>query len=174
MRFRKRIELGEKHQNSLVVAYKGLDPADLPIGLRSRQCIDASSITFLEDLKKHIEKIIRKPEKAAATVKVDEPAATVEVPEKKQSKKGIIIAAIAAVLAVCIGVGYIVTNLADVDGETTPVLPHETELVTLPTDGETVSETEYDPTLMTDYNTTSNTVQRFFESVSALTEFGAR
>ena len=142
MRFRKRIELGEKHQNSLVVAYKGLDPADLPIGLRSRQCIDASSITFLEDLKKHIDKIIRKPEKATAAFKVDVPAATVEVPEKKKSKKGIIIAAIAAVLAVCIGVGFIVTNLADGDGETTPVLPHETEFVPLPTDGETVSESE--------------------------------
>ena len=147
MRFRKRIELGEKHQNSLVVAYKGLDPADLPIGLRSRQCIDASSITFLEDLKKHIDKIIRKPEKAAAAVKVDEPAATVEVPEKKKSKKGIIIAAIAAVLAVCIGVGFIVTNLADGGGETTPVTPHETEISSLPTDKETVSETESDPNL---------------------------
>ena len=142
MRFRKRIELGEKHQNSLVVAYKGLDPADLPIGLRSRQCIDASSITFLEDLKKHIDKIIRKPEKAASAVKVDEPAATVEVPEKKKSKKGIIIAAIAAVLAVCIGVGFIVMNLADGDGKTTPVLPHGTELVTLPTDKETETQTE--------------------------------
>ncbi|MBR3879324.1 MAG: TIR domain-containing protein, partial [Clostridia bacterium] len=51
MRFRKRIELGEKHPNSLVVAYKGIDPADLPVGLRSRQCLDAGSFTFLEDLK---------------------------------------------------------------------------------------------------------------------------
>lgn len=54
MRFRKRIELGEKHPNSLVVVYKNMAPADLPAGLRSRQCLDATEITFLDDLKKHM------------------------------------------------------------------------------------------------------------------------
>ena len=51
------IEKGEKHPNGLVVAYKGVDPADLPVGLRSRQCLDAGSFTFLEDLRKHVLKI---------------------------------------------------------------------------------------------------------------------
>ena len=141
MRFRKRIEIGEKHPNSLVVAYKGLDPTDLPIGLRSRQCIDASSITFLEDLKQHIEKIIREPKKAAA-VKVDEPAA-VASPVKPRGKKGIVIAAIAAVLAVCIGLGFVISNLAGGDGETTPVIPLDTEKTTfLPSVSETEAKTE--------------------------------
>lgn len=54
MRFRKRIELGEKHPNSLVVVYKNMSPADLPAGLRSRQSLDAGDMTFLEVLKKHI------------------------------------------------------------------------------------------------------------------------
>ena len=141
MRFRKRIEAGEKHQNSLVVAYKGFDPADLPVGLRSRQCLDAGGLTFLEDLKRHIAKIVR-GEKKAAAVKIDEPAAPVEVAEKKKSKKGIIIAAIAAVLSVCIGIGFAISNLAGDNGETTPVIPHETEHVPLSTDKESENNLE--------------------------------
>ncbi len=57
-RFRTRIERGEKHKNSLVVAYKNVDISDLPAGLRSRQCIDASEMTFLSALDNHIKKVI--------------------------------------------------------------------------------------------------------------------
>ena len=65
MRFRKRIELGEKHPSSLVVAYKGIDPADLPVGLRARQCLNAGSFTFLEELKGHIRKITQESRTAS-------------------------------------------------------------------------------------------------------------
>ncbi len=57
-RFRTRIERGEKHKNSLVVAYRNIDVADLPAGLRSRQLIDASEMTFLTSLENHIKKVI--------------------------------------------------------------------------------------------------------------------
>ena len=171
MRFRKRIEAGEKHQNSLVVAYKGFDPADLPVGLRSRQCIDASSISFLEDLKKHINKIIRIPEKVAEAVKVDESAAPVEVAEKKKSKKGIIIAAIAAVLAICIGLGFIVSNLADGGGETTPVIPLDTEKTTfLPSVSETEAKTEKETPKDTETQVEVETPRETREVASADTE----
>ena len=169
MRFRKRIEIGEKHQNSLVVAYKGFDPADLPIGLRSRQCIDASSITFLEDLKQHIAKIIHEPKKAAA-VKVDEPAA-VASPVKPRGKKGIVIAAIAAVLAVCIGLGFVISNLAGGDGETTPVIPLDTEKTTfLPSVSETEAKTEKETPKDTETQVEVETPRETGEVASADTE----
>ena len=57
-RFRAKIETGEKHKNSLVVAYKNMSPADLPISLRTRQCLNAADITFLSDLTEHIKKVI--------------------------------------------------------------------------------------------------------------------
>ena len=57
-RFKVRIEKGEKHKNSLVVAYKNMNANDLPVVLKSRQCMDASSMTFYNDLSKHIKKVI--------------------------------------------------------------------------------------------------------------------
>lgn len=59
LRFRNMIERGEKPENSLVVAYKGIDPADLPTGLRARQCMNAAEFTFFDDLKAHIKSVIR-------------------------------------------------------------------------------------------------------------------
>ncbi len=59
LRFRNMIERGEKPENSLVVAYKGIDPADLPTGLRSRQCMNAAEFTFFDDLKAHIKSVIK-------------------------------------------------------------------------------------------------------------------
>lgn len=56
-RFRTRLENGEKHKNSLVVVYKNCDPGDLPAALRARQCLNASDITFLQDLLRHIKRI---------------------------------------------------------------------------------------------------------------------
>ena len=64
-RFRTRIEKKEKHKNSLVVVYKGMDPNELPASLRSRQCMNMSDMTFLSDLNRHIARIIES-EKAKA------------------------------------------------------------------------------------------------------------
>ena len=57
-RFKTRIENGEKHKNSLVVAYKNMDPADLPVVLKSRQCLNVASMTFFSDLTRHIKRVI--------------------------------------------------------------------------------------------------------------------
>ena len=57
-RFKARIEKGEKHKNSLVVVYKNMNPGDLPTVLKSRQCLNASDMTFLSDLTKHIRRVV--------------------------------------------------------------------------------------------------------------------
>ncbi len=57
-RFKTRIEKGEKHKNSLVVVYKNMNPGDLPIVLKSRQCLNATDITFLSDLTRHIKRVV--------------------------------------------------------------------------------------------------------------------
>lgn len=125
-RFRARIENGEKEQNSLVVAYKGFDPADLPAGLRSRQCLNADSLTFLEDLKKHIEKIIKKnviedspelqrPREPVQPVKRDEPLKPLKpqkplnpnVSQGKKTSYGMIIALVLAGLLFVGGISSI-------------------------------------------------------------------
>lgn len=67
-RFKTRIEKGEKHKNSLVVAYKGFDPNELPVVLKSRQCLNAGEMTFLSSLIKHIGRVI---EQSPDTVRLD-------------------------------------------------------------------------------------------------------
>ena len=62
-RFKTRIQNGEKHKNSLVVVYKNMDPADLPVILRSRQCLNAANMTFLPDLTRHIKRVIDESKK---------------------------------------------------------------------------------------------------------------
>ena len=57
-RFKKYIEAGEKHKNSLVVVCKNMNPGDLPVVLKSRQCLNASDITFGADLLRHVDKVI--------------------------------------------------------------------------------------------------------------------
>lgn len=57
-RFRARIEKGEKHKNSLVVVYKNMNPGDLPVVLKSRQCMNMADMTFLSDLTKHIRRVV--------------------------------------------------------------------------------------------------------------------
>ena len=64
-RFRARIESGEKHKNSLVVAYKNMSPAALPVVLKTRQCLNAGEMTFLPDLIKHIKRVIDETKQAA-------------------------------------------------------------------------------------------------------------
>lgn len=62
-RFKRRIEKGEKHKNSLVVVYKNMNPSDLPAVLRSRQCMNAADMTFLSDLNRHIKRIVDETKK---------------------------------------------------------------------------------------------------------------
>ena len=57
-RFKTRIEKGEKHKNSRVVVYKNMNPGDLPVVLKSRQCLNASDMTFLSDLTRHIKRVV--------------------------------------------------------------------------------------------------------------------
>jgi len=62
-RYKTRIEKGEKHKNSLVVVYKNMNPGDLPVVLKSRQCLNASDMTFLSDLTRHIKRVVEASEK---------------------------------------------------------------------------------------------------------------
>lgn len=154
LRFRNMIERGEKSENSLVVAYKGIDPADLPTGLRSRQCMNAAEFTFFDDLKAHIKSVIRasankqsatppKPSESQpkpANSYVPRPEAQKE-PVKKQgepktaipeehfmSPKAKKIAIVAAVLAVAIIFGIAAPNLFVI--EKTPEIPIYTPIYT--------------------------------------------
>ncbi len=70
-RFRARIESGEKHEKAMVVVYKNMSPADLPVGLRSRQCMNAGEITFLQDLIRHIDHVVGAANSAAHLERVD-------------------------------------------------------------------------------------------------------
>ncbi len=65
-RYGKKIQSGEKTANSLIVAYKDLNPGDLPAPLRTRQCFDANSMRFYSDLTNTIEKIIHERKVAPA------------------------------------------------------------------------------------------------------------
>jgi hypothetical protein len=57
-RYLKQIRAGVKRSDSLLVAYKGFDPGELPAPLRSRQCFDAGKITFFDDLIGKLETLI--------------------------------------------------------------------------------------------------------------------
>lgn len=71
MRFKSRIEKGEKHKNSLVVVYKNMNPADLPAVLRSRQCLNAADMTFLSDLTRHIKRVVKEAERNVHLEKIE-------------------------------------------------------------------------------------------------------
>ena len=57
-RYSKRIQRGEKNQNSLLVACDGFSPDKLPHALSSYQCIDASDRKFYSDLDESIAAIL--------------------------------------------------------------------------------------------------------------------
>ena len=59
-RYQKRIQSGEKHPDSLIVAYKGFSPKELPISLSSlgRQHIDASRPSFYSDLTEAVNRVL--------------------------------------------------------------------------------------------------------------------
>lgn len=69
-RFKNRIEKKEKHPNSLVVVYKDIDPNDLPVILKSRQCLNMHDVTFLRTLTNHIKKIIDLSKQAQGIEKI--------------------------------------------------------------------------------------------------------
>ena len=147
MRFRARIEQGEKHPHSLVVVCKDVNPADLPVSLRSRQCLDASSISFLEVLKHHIATIVREPQKNAPpkAAPTPPPTAPVAPSAKTKGKTVAVIGAVAVVLGAIVGVGFALIKQMNSGGteETfstvtmeADVLPEETTASGLTSDNE--------------------------------------
>ena len=70
-RFKNRIEKGEKHKNSLVVVYKNMNPGDLPVVLKSRQCLNAGDMTFLSDLNRHIKRVVDESKKEVHIEKIE-------------------------------------------------------------------------------------------------------
>ena len=58
-RYEKRLQLGEKKPNSLIVACDGFSPAELPKVLSSMQCLDATQRSFYTDLDVVLKKIIK-------------------------------------------------------------------------------------------------------------------
>ena len=65
-RYQKKIQDGDKHPDSLLVAYKGFSPKELPIALSSlgRQHIDASKPSFYSDLVETIHRIMENLDRA--------------------------------------------------------------------------------------------------------------
>ena len=57
-RYKKRMQAGEKKLNSLLVAYEGFSPNELPLALSSTQCFDATDRRFYSDLTDKIEEIL--------------------------------------------------------------------------------------------------------------------
>ncbi len=71
-RYKKRIEQGEKHKNSLVVVYKGVNPYDIPVALTGgRQALDYSVPSNYELLMNHIKKIIGENQQAKGLDKIE-------------------------------------------------------------------------------------------------------
>lgn len=70
-RFKSRIEKGEKHKNSLVVVYKNMNPGELPVVLKSRQCLNASDMTFLSDLTRHIKRVVEESKRNVHLEKIE-------------------------------------------------------------------------------------------------------
>ena len=167
LRFRNMIESGDKPENSLVVAYKGIDPADLPTGLRSRQCMNAAEFTFFDDLKAHIRSVIKETErspeperpKAAPQQPKEAPSQPKAAPEPvkaaersataasdvERGKRAKTIALIAAIVAVAIIFGIAAPSLFINEKEPEAPKPVETYAP-----GTEVSETTAPETTVTE------------------------
>ncbi len=64
-RFKTRVEKGEKHKNSLITVYKGVNPYEIPVALTGgRQAIDYSIPSNYEVLMNHIKRVIEESEQA--------------------------------------------------------------------------------------------------------------
>ena len=64
-RYQKMMREGSKKPNSLIVAYKGFSPSELPTSLSSAQCLDASGWNFYPDLDKTIKGLLEKKKEEA-------------------------------------------------------------------------------------------------------------
>ena len=71
-RFSKRIAVGEKHPEALLVACEGFSPSELPSALASRQCFDAGRKTFFGDLDHCIERIMKESRQTEVVPKKEE------------------------------------------------------------------------------------------------------
>lgn len=72
-RFKLRLEKGEKHKNSLVVVYNSqtMTPNELPEVLKRRQCLDCTSMSFYDTLKKHIKRVIEENSEGVSLDKIN-------------------------------------------------------------------------------------------------------
>ena len=80
-RYQKRMQAGEKAPNSLIVAYKGFSPADLPLVLSSVQCMNADTPRFYSDLTDAVARIASAERKPTAPVS--------QTAERKTPSKGL-------------------------------------------------------------------------------------
>ncbi len=69
-RFANKIANKEKHKNSLIVVYKDMNVADLPLALKTRQCLNYADLKFFINLEKHIEKVIAEEKQVARLEKI--------------------------------------------------------------------------------------------------------
>lgn len=155
-RYEKKIESGEKAQGSLIVAYDGFNPADLPKALSSKQCIDARSRNFFGDLDKSIKKLIKGEDEK----KVE----TVSEPQKKK-KRGPIIAAVAFVLTLIIGLSILLPSILG-DNGLTVVTNNEYDATVSISNGELPKNTVFSVASITE----GTKYEKISESVADLAE----
>ena len=73
-RFYKKIAIGEKHQEALLIACDGFSPDELPSILSLKQCFDAKRKTFFLDLDRCVKRIIQEsPKNETPYVKKEDP-----------------------------------------------------------------------------------------------------
>ena len=70
MRYYKRIKLGKKQANSLLVVYNGMNPADLPAPLSKVQGLDRMRLDFSRELESYCTRVMRSVVKTIDRVKV--------------------------------------------------------------------------------------------------------
>lgn len=70
-RFIKRIESGEKHQNSLVIVYKDMNPAELPTSLSSRQCVNYADMPAVVEMLEHVKRVVAAAKKPETVGRID-------------------------------------------------------------------------------------------------------
>ena len=89
-RYIKRIKLGEKRGDSLLVACDGFSPNELPSVLAKKQCLDAKARSFYTDLDNRIKELVKNPKVERGSIrkyKVEKINVEELVPAKKQEIK---------------------------------------------------------------------------------------
>ena len=72
MRFKKRVEKGEKHKNALVTLFKGVNPYDIPTALTGgKQAIDYSIPSNFELLMNHVKLVVNESKQAKKLDKIE-------------------------------------------------------------------------------------------------------